>query len=196
MRALRYSLVAFAVIAALAVSVALVMRAMQSATPPPQSVTPSPTQNPPSPPAQEDGIATSESPAPAMPVPGQNTMSGRIFDPLVLPPAGKNGPDAGSKIGAGQPGGGELAGARLNLSAEQQEKIRYVLLSHNIVQSDTAGFTLQIGGVVPQNVPLTPLPHEVADAVPNYRAYSYVIAQDRIAIVANGRREIGFLISL
>ena len=183
MHALRYSLVTFAVIAALAISVALLVRALHNTPPEPRRA--------------GGGIVSSESPAPPPPsaAPAQDAVQGakdRMFDPLLLPPAGKIGPDLPASLGPDS----KAAVSRLQLSTEQQDKVRYVLLSHNIVQSDTAGFTLQLGVVVPQNVPLTPLPHEVADAVPNYRAYSYVIAQDRIAIVGNGRREIGFLISL
>ena len=176
MRALRYSLMAFAVIAALAVSIALVVRALQST-----SLQPTP-----------DGTAPSESAAPAAPSAAseRDKPMDRAFAPLALPPAGK--------IGAELPAdsGSEAAVSRLQLSPEQQDKVRYVLLSHNIMQSPAADFPLQVGGVVPQNVPLTPLPREVADAVPNYRAYSYVISQNRIAIVGNDRREIGFLIPI
>ena len=177
MRALRYSLVAFAVIAALAGSIVLVVRALQNVS------------------SQRDsGIASPESSVSEAPGtgPAQDKPMDRAFAPLALPPAG----EIGTELPADRSAGSEPAASRLQLSPQQQDKVRYVLLSHNIMQSPAAAFPLQIGGVVPQNVALTPLPREVADAVPNYRAYSYVISQDRIAIVVNERREIGFLIPI
>jgi len=53
---------------------------------------------------------------------------------------------------------------------------------------------LRIGGAVPKEVSLTPLPRDVADAIPGYLNYSYVIAQYQIVIVVTERREIDLLI--
>lgn len=75
------------------------------------------------------------------------------------------------------------------LTEEQTERVRYVLLSHNVMQEEVENFPLRIGGTVPPNVPLTQLPIEIADVVPAYARYSYVIVQNRIVIaVSNSRR--------
>jgi hypothetical protein len=87
-----------------------------------------------------------------------------------------------------------LAAGRLNPTAEQTAKLRYVLLSHTIVQSEAPEFPLRIGGTVPPEVSLMPLPREVADAIPGYANYSYVISQYQIVIVITERREIDLLI--
>jgi hypothetical protein len=133
---------------------------------------------------------------------------GSAFDPLILPPSGLSGgtiaalPQSkqntpqGSQPGAPAERTASLpAGARLRLSEAQQEKVRYVLQSHNIVQTE-ADFPLNPGTNVPQEVNLSPLPVELANVVPNYRAYSYVFAQDRILIVITNSREIGLILPL
>jgi hypothetical protein len=71
-----------------------------------------------------------------------------------------------------------------------------VLLSHTITQAEAAEFPLRIGATVPPEVLLTPLPRDVADAVPDYTHYSYAIAQNQIVIVVTERREIDSLIPL
>jgi hypothetical protein len=106
--------------------------------------------------------------------------------PLAAPPV----------AGEGNNSRGTAGGARLNPTAEHTAKLRYVLLSHSIMQSEAAEFSLRIGGKVPPEVTLTPLPHEVADAIPDYMKYSYVIAQNQIVIVITSRREIDLLIPI
>ena len=60
--------------------------------------------------------------------------------------------------------------------------------------SDAAKFPLRVGASVPANVPLKPLPPEVARIVPAYKNYSYVMTQNQIAIVITEKREIDLLI--
>lgn len=85
------------------------------------------------------------------------------------------------------------AGSRLRLTPEQAEKVRDVLLSHTIMQSEHE-FPIRVGGTVPQNIELTPLPREVANAVPGYTNYSYVFTQNQLVIVVTTSRQIDLLI--
>lgn len=86
-----------------------------------------------------------------------------------------------------------VASERLRLSPEQAEKVRDVLLSHTIMQSELE-FPLRIGGSVPPNIDLIPLPREVAAAVPGYANYSYVFTQNQLVIVITTSREIDLLL--
>lgn len=143
-----------------------------------------------------DGLGRPVAGAPAQ-TPTRNGKVGSVFDPLFLPPAGMIGAEARPpqtsrphlQQSAVRPG-------PLSLSAEQQQKIRDLLLTHNIMQSPASEFPLQLGAIVPVEVVLMPMPHEVAEAIPDYRSYSYVIAHDRIVIVATETRAIRFLIAM
>lgn len=86
------------------------------------------------------------------------------------------------------------ASSRLALSPPDIEKVRHILLTHNIMQTEAADFPLRVGAIVPEGVNLSPLPIELSDIVPAYAQYSYVIVQNQIAIVVSGSREIRVLI--
>jgi len=100
----------------------------------------------------------------------------------------------------GQPAPSEInstssrhASDRLRLTPDQLEKVRDVLLSHTIMQSELE-FPLRVGGTVPANIDLMPLPREVAASVPGYTNYSYVFTQNQLVIVITTSREIDLLI--
>lgn len=213
MSLIRYSLIGVLVAAAFAASVALVIRSLPDREPPPAQRTAEPAES--AAPAQaaleEDAAkehkadeaeetafveAEAEPPTSADSAPTQeaalpprelSTMQGRALELLAIPPAGTVGP---------VPRTSEPPAGPLRLSREQEERLRYVLSSHNIMQAEAPEFPLRVGNEVPANVPLSPLPIELADVVPNYQAYSYLIAQDRIVIVITGRRVIGSVLPL
>ena len=56
----------------------------------------------------------------------------------------------------------------LQLTAEQREKIRSYVASHQEGRVDNAEITLMVGGGVPQQIPLADLPMELADALRGY----------------------------
>jgi hypothetical protein len=64
------------------------------------------------------------------------------------------------------------------------------------MQSEAPEFPLRIGGTVPPNVTLMPMPREIADVIPDYARYSYVLTQYQIVIVITERREIDLLIPI
>jgi hypothetical protein len=146
----------------------------------------------PEPPAEQPPATT---PAPF------STMQGRATELLAIPPAGVLGPPSAQPVQPPAPAAAigpaaVGAGGRLAFSPAQEERMRYVLMSHNVMQTDAADFPLQLGNTVPENVRLLPLPIEVAGIVPNYRAYAYVISQNRIVIVTADDRTISSLISI
>lgn len=215
MRALRNWLIGLGVAAAMAISVALVIRNLPDGdpTPAPQAAKapvpadtpvvaskpePAPQPAPATQPAEEDRIpraAAKPEPQPepqTPPAPPLSTMQGRATELLAIPPAGIIGPQPSTPpaVAAIDPGG------RLSFSPAQEDRVRYVLMSHNVMQTEAPDFPLQLGGTVPENVRLAPIPIEISDIVPNYRAYAYVISQNRIIIVATERRTISALISI
>jgi hypothetical protein len=236
MGALKVSLIGLLVAAALAVSVALVIRNLPDGdqpAPPVKEVarTPVPAPAPAAPsraksdpaltvdqsripqaedrvPQLDERVAQAEERAPPAaaqaepqpePAPSPapfSTMQGRATELLAIPPAGVLGgppvqpvPQAATPAAVG-------AGGRLTFSPAQEERVRYVLMSHNVMQTEAPDFPLQLGGVVPETVRLSPLPIEVSDVVPNYRAYAYVISQNRIVIVTADRRTISSVIPI
>jgi hypothetical protein len=214
MRVFQFSLIALAVAAALAVSVLLVLRnlppqALQQAAREEVAVQP---EAAPAVPTPEETASIEEAIAAAFALPQQAATpptepfiakpagaQTSPYEPLVLPPSGASGgsitiasrePESMPRAKAGT----SPAGARLSLSPAQEEKVRYILQSHNIVQSEVADFPLRLGSALPKEVDLLPLPMELGGVVPDYRAYSYVFMQDRIVIVATNSREIGLIL--
>lgn len=110
-------------------------------------------------------------------------------------PLGSGGKSSGDSA-AGGPAAGEskAGGSLLALTAEEKEKVRNIIRSYSLVPSDAGKFPLRLGASVPANVPLKPLPPEVAKIVPDYKNYSYVMTQNQIAIVITEKREIDLLI--
>lgn len=222
MRGFHYFFAGLGVALALTISVALVVRNLPADAPvPEQQETASPEAKADLPPPPEKIVAaappavTTPPPAVAAPPiavpppavtasPPGAAKPANLFDPESLPSPGYIGPGrpgvpqpqaaASSRDRSATESRGVPIGSRLNLTAEQADKLRYVLLTHTIMQSEAPEFPLRIGGNVPPEVSLMPLPREVADAVPGYRNYSYVIAQYQIVIVVTERREIDLLI--
>jgi hypothetical protein len=211
MRALQFSLLGLAVAAAIAISVLVLVRnfsteqAQQAAT---REVAAQEKVAPAAAPPAEDAPAKEtvaeafapppESPAPVAPFIANPVGSQRsAYEPLIVPPSGASGesitvvsrePESPAKSNDSP------AAGRLTLSPSQEERVRYVLQSHNIIQSEATDVPLRPGSVLPKEVTLSPMPIELANVVPNYRSYSYVFMQDRIVIVATNSREIGLIL--
>lgn len=194
MRKVQYVLLGLALLAVAAVSVALVVRSFQNVPtrfarqkPPPAVERTAPAPNP--------QARIPQAPAPETPPAPDAAREVPTPPPAPAPDASLAGPAPAARPAPAPPKQEPPAG-RLHLSASQIEKVRYVLLSHNVMQTEAEDFPLRVGATVPKTVGLSPLPIEVADAVPAYVHYSYVIVRDQIAIVANARRAIEVLIPL
>jgi hypothetical protein len=213
MRAVHY-LAGSAIAVVFAISVALVVRDFPAGKPAPQQAeTPPQASAPAAPPAlPEPPVAREPAPIPTEPLPPpvrpepapvQNSKPGNLFDLQSMPSPGYIGPGAPPPLQSRAPEQKNAARSessaprtRLQLTPEQIAKVSYVLLSHTITQTEAAEFPLRVGGTVPPNIVLTPLPRDVADAIPGYEQYSYIIAQYRIVIVVTARREIDLVIPI
>jgi hypothetical protein len=194
MRQIHYILGGLAVAVVLAVSIALLMRdfpagsrlAKQDKAAPQITAPAAP------PPSTEQGTEQNTEQATE-----QRSIPGDIFNLKALPSpgyAGSDRPPLTPPLATLPPSA--PAGARLNPTTGQAERLRYVLLSHTIMQSEAPEFPLRIGGTVPPNVTLMPMPREIADVIPDYARYPYVLTQYQIVIVITERREIDLLIPI
>lgn len=173
---MRYLLIGLAVLIGLAASAALVVRSFQTI---PEEVaaerTPAPEVKPEAPAAAQPPVRHAREEPVQLPV-------AAVPPPMIaaIPPdrSMPQRPQAGADLGP------------LRLSEEQRGRLRDVLLTHNVMQTEASLPAIRIGATVPEDIQLSPLPIEIADAVPAYVRYSYVIADNRIAIVRNEKREI------
>src|SRR5262249_13893068 len=77
-----------------------------------------------------------------------------------------------------------------NLSLEQQSKIADAITRDAGAPIRDVHFSLAIGNAVPPNVQLRPVPASVAQTAPQFRAASYVVVEEQIAIVDSQTRKI------
>ncbi|TYO65352.1 DUF1236 domain-containing protein [Bradyrhizobium hipponense] len=73
--------------------------------------------------------------------------------------------------------------ASVNLNDQQRTRISQSVSRLNVQPLNSVNFSLSVGTVVPRDVRLQPLPSEVAEVVPQYRGYNFVLVKDEIVIV-------------
>lgn len=73
--------------------------------------------------------------------------------------------------------------ASANINDQQRTRISASISHLNVQPLNNVNFSLSVGTVVPRDVRLQPLPAEVAEAVPQYRGYDFVLVKDEIVIV-------------
>ncbi len=179
---MRYILLVLGVLILLAASIAVVVRSFQigvatevrTEAPPPQLPDPAP----------EDRIPVAAQ-APSLPA-----LTGTPEEPRLHPEEPRPHEEASLPVSPSR----VPFRNRLDLTPEEIERVRYVLLTHNIMQLEETDFPLRVGASVPEGVVLTPLPIELAKLVPDYSYYSYAISRNQIAIVVTESREIKLLI--
>ena len=83
-----------------------------------------------------------------------------------------------------------LAAKANSLSIEQQEKIGEIITNEETKPLTHVDFSVSIDSVVPEAVPLRPLPSRVEELAPQFRGFSYIAVDEVIAIVDGGTRKI------
>lgn len=73
--------------------------------------------------------------------------------------------------------------ASVNINDQQRTRISASISHLNVQPLTNVNFSLSVGTVVPRDVRLQPLPAEVAEIVPQYRGYDFVLVKDEIVIV-------------
>jgi hypothetical protein len=72
---------------------------------------------------------------------------------------------------------------RIELGEQQQTRVSSAIRQQKIEPVTNLNFTVSVGTAVPSAVRLKPLPREVADVLPQYRSYSFFVAQREVVIV-------------
>ncbi|OKO79052.1 DUF1236 domain-containing protein [Bradyrhizobium sp. NAS96.2] len=73
--------------------------------------------------------------------------------------------------------------AAVNINDQQRTQINTSISRLNVQPLTNVNFSLSVGAVVPHDVRLQPLPAEVAEILPQYRGYDFVLVKDEIVIV-------------
>ncbi len=73
--------------------------------------------------------------------------------------------------------------ASVNINDQQRTRISQSISHLNAQPLNSVNFSLSVGTAVPRDVRLQPLPADVAEVVPQYRGYDFVLVKDEIVIV-------------
>lgn len=69
-----------------------------------------------------------------------------------------------------------------SISLEQKQRIRAVVFQEQArPRVARVNFALTIGNVVPAEVPVAPVPQELAGAFPDWHGFSYFVIEDQVA---------------
>jgi hypothetical protein len=69
------------------------------------------------------------------------------------------------------------------LSPDKEVKLRELVKNAKVDHAARMEFEVKLGAEVPRNLHFYPLPKEVADSVPEYREYFYVVAREQIVVI-------------
>jgi hypothetical protein len=89
--------------------------------------------------------------------------------------------------GPSEPGSAAKADS---LSLEQVSKIGTIITNQQSARLSHITFPVLIGAIVPEQVPLQPLPPSVNEIAPQFSGHSYIIVEELIAIVDPKTRKI------
>ena len=70
-----------------------------------------------------------------------------------------------------------------SLSLQQVSKIGTIISKEQSARLSNINFPVSIGAVLPEPVPLQPLPPSVNELAPQFRGHSYIIVEELIAII-------------
>ena len=87
---------------------------------------------------------------------------------------------AATAQGPSEPGSAPKADS---LSLEQVSKIGTIVTKEQSARLSNINFPVSIGAVLPESVPLQPLPPSVNELAPQFRGHSYIIVEELIAII-------------
>jgi Protein of unknown function (DUF1236) len=76
------------------------------------------------------------------------------------------------------------------LSLEQLAKIGTIITKQQSARLSHGSFPVSIGAVVPEQIPLQPLPPSVTELAPQFSGHSYIIVEELIAIIDPKTRKI------
>jgi hypothetical protein len=85
---------------------------------------------------------------------------------------------------------GQVDSARID--ARERGRMREVLRREHFETDLDTGFSVIVGGIVPERIHFHRLPDELISLVPQYRGYEYILSEDRVVVVdPNSRKNRG-----
>jgi len=81
----------------------------------------------------------------------------------------------------------------VGLSLDQQSKIGEIITNKETTPLTRVGFSVALGGTVPEDVQLRPLPPDAAELAPELRDFSYIVVEELIALVEPKARTIAIV---
>jgi hypothetical protein len=76
------------------------------------------------------------------------------------------------------------------LSLEQRTKLHQAIATGNIQRADHVNFSLAVGTRVPDSVRIYDVPRSIAEIIPEYRSFKYIVVQGELIIVDPGTLEV------
>jgi Protein of unknown function (DUF1236) len=80
--------------------------------------------------------------------------------------------------------------ASVNLSPDQSTRLHEAITGGDVRRVNHVDFALSAGTRIPGGVGIYPIPDSIAEIVPQYRGFDYIVAEDELVIVDPGTREI------
>jgi hypothetical protein len=84
----------------------------------------------------------------------------------------------------------QTPGKTVTLNSHQQTEIRSALLSEPVENIDRVDFSVTTGTIIPEYVPIRPLPDRIVEIVPQYRGYDFAMVRHDIVIIEPRTRRI------
>jgi hypothetical protein len=113
------------------------------------------------------------------------------------PSQGRSAAEGKMEKGSGQPGAmqpdmGKPMEHRsvTTLSLEQRTKLHQAITTGNIQRADHVNFSLAVGTRVPDSVRIYDVPRSIAEIIPEYRGFKYIVVQGELIIVDPGTLEV------
>jgi hypothetical protein len=76
------------------------------------------------------------------------------------------------------------------LSLEQRTKLHQAIATGNFQRADHVNFSLAVGTRVPDSVRIYDVPRSIAEIIPEYRGFKYIVVQGELIIVDPGTLEV------
>lgn len=95
-----------------------------------------------------------------------------------------------------KPAASGSAGANVNVTTEQQTRLRTVVTRTNIREVNNLNVSVSVGTVLPATVELVELPSDIVEIVPQFRSYRVIKVGGRLLIIEPSSRRIVYIINI
>ncbi|MBO0734368.1 MAG: DUF1236 domain-containing protein, partial [Methylocapsa sp.] len=82
------------------------------------------------------------------------------------------------------------------LSSEQRAELQRAIMGSNIHRADRASSSLSVGTRIPDSLRIYDVPERVADVLPQFRGFKYVVVQSELIIIDPGTLEVAAVLPM